>query len=105
MTSMFENDPFGKVKTDRSNTNASTREVTNFHSKADTDGSPLAIHHTLGIDRNQAAPGNHVHDGKASPKIGRGLNLTVTGSRGGNAALASLLTALHQVIDFNDTTS
>lgn len=28
---------------------------------ADTDDSPLAIHHTLGTGANQAAPGNHTH--------------------------------------------
>jgi len=102
---MFENDPFGKVKTDQSNPNPSTREVTSFHTKADTDGSPTSAHHTLGINRNQAAPGNHVHDGKASPKIGRGLNLTLTGSKGGNAALGNLITMLKQVIEFTDSTT
>ncbi len=33
----------------------------NTHQSADTDGSALAIHHTLGRGALQAAPGNHVH--------------------------------------------
>lgn len=35
------------------------------HGSADTDSSTAAIHHTLGIGANQAAPGNHVHSGYA----------------------------------------
>lgn len=35
------------------------------HGSADTDSSTAAIHHTLGIGSNQAAPGNHVHSGYA----------------------------------------
>lgn len=102
---MFPNDPFGPVKPDQNNPWLPSREVDRIHTKADTDGSPTAIHHTLGINRNQAAPGNHIHDGKASPKVGRGLNLAISGSRGGNAAVASIITMLKQVIEFTDNTT
>lgn len=33
----------------------------NTHESVDTDASQAAIHHTLGLDANQAAPGNHIH--------------------------------------------
>lgn len=42
------------------------REVAEFHVNADTDGSPKALHHTLGPGPNQAAVGNHTHDAGAS---------------------------------------
>lgn len=42
---------------------ADTFEVKEFHKRADKDGSPQALHHTLGSGPNQAAAGNHTHDG------------------------------------------
>jgi hypothetical protein len=55
----------------------------------------LSHHHTLGIGGTQASPGNHTHDGKNSKRIGGATTTpTVVGSRGGNVALANLLTAL-----------
>jgi hypothetical protein len=44
----------------------SAKEVREFHSNADTDGSAKALHHTLGPGPSQAAPGNHTHDAGAS---------------------------------------
>lgn len=35
--------------------------VLRVHQSSDVDGSPLAGHHTLGLDGNQAAAGNHLH--------------------------------------------
>ena len=35
----------------------------------DTDGGPYALHHTLGSNANQAAPGNHTHDGGDSDTL------------------------------------
>jgi len=105
MTSMFPNDPFGTVKQDQAGIGLTPKQVAEVHARADTDGSPVAIHHTIGIGRNQASSGAHVHDGKASPKVGRGLSLTISGAKGGNAALASLITMLKQVIDFTDSTT
>lgn len=38
-------------------------EVANLHRHSDVNSSPLAQHHTLGIQPNQASPGDHTHDG------------------------------------------
>lgn len=40
-----------------------------LHHNADTDGSPKSVHHTLGPGPNQAAPGNHTHDGGQSATL------------------------------------
>ena len=42
---------------------ADPRTVSSFHQNADTDVSKDAAHHTLGPASNQAAAGNHNHDG------------------------------------------
>lgn len=44
-------------------------QVNEFHRYSDQDTSPEAQHHSLGVDPNQASPGNHTHDGKNSPLI------------------------------------
>lgn len=80
--------------------------VAAFHERADTDSGPYAKHHTLGINQGQAADGAHIHDGK-SGKLLSGLAAppSVTGSRGGNVALANLLTALaNENLIINNTT-
>lgn len=41
-------------------------QVNEFHRYADTDASPDAQHHTLGVDPNQSSPGDHNHDGRNS---------------------------------------
>lgn len=83
----------------------SPEDSSNIHSRCDVDSSAFANHHTLGIGPYQSAKGNHIHDGHASRKIGAGLGLTVTGSKGGNAALTSLLAMLATVIEFTDSTT
>lgn len=70
----------------------SSKEVQDFHTNADTDGSSKSIHHTLGSGINQASPGTHTHDGGNSKLLLEGV--TISGSRGGNAALASVIAAL-----------
>lgn len=102
---VVEDDPFGNIKEEKRPSSPEPREVNLFHSRSDVDTSTGAQHHTLGVKHDQASPGDHNHDGKGSRKLGQGLNLVVTGSRGGNAALLSLLQALAQVIEFTDTTS
>lgn len=77
-------------------------EVRKFHTKSDSDSSPVAQHHTLGPRPNQAASGAHKHDGISSPKILDGV--TLTGSKGGNAALASVIAAL-VLMGATDTTT
>jgi hypothetical protein len=40
------------------------------HFKADTDVSARSLHHTLGTGKTQASPGDHIHDGVTSKKLG-----------------------------------
>lgn len=79
--------------------------VNKFHSRSDVDRSARAQHHTLGFRPNQASPGNHIHDGTTARKLGTGLGLVLTGSKGGNVALTNLLTMLKNLIDFTDNTT
>lgn len=64
-------------------------EVDQIHVNADTDIRPESLHHTVGPGNTQASPGNHIHDGGTSPLILSGF--TVSGSRGGNVALVSMI--------------
>ena len=78
------------------------REVAEFHSNADTDSSQAALHHTLGMGANQAAPGYHTHDGSNSPLLLEGY--TLTGSKSTGAALASIVGALVRLGAVDETT-
>lgn len=90
------------AKTDK----PSAKAVLDFHTNSDKDGSPQAQHHSLGPTANQAAAGNHTHDGGQSAALTALMeNITVTGSKGGNAALASLLTGLAAAFGLKDTTT
>lgn len=72
----------------------SSKQVTDFHTNSDADGSPKAQHHTLGPNPNQAASGNHTHDGGSSARLTELLaDITVTGATA-DAALRSLLDQL-----------
>lgn len=102
---VIDGDPFGGIKNEKSNEAPSPGQVNGFHVRSDLDSSTSAQHHTLGIAHNQASAGDHVHDGITSKLTGKGLGITVSGSRGGNAALASLITALKSVIDLTDGTT
>lgn len=103
---MFPDDPFGPVKNAKVNPAPDPRAVNGFHARSDVDSSASAQHHTLGIGHNQASSGDHVHDGASSRKIGTGMNLgPLTGAKGGNVALANLITLLRNVIDFEDNTT
>ncbi len=77
-------------------------EVRNFHTNADTDNDKLAIHHTIGVGINQAASGSHNHDGSNSTQLLAGI--TLSGSKGGNVALASVCAAL-VALGATDTTT
>lgn len=113
-------DQFGQVNSADKDLTAgggfSPREVAQMHQRSDVDSSSKSQHHTLGTNRNQASPGNHVHDGISSPKLGISKmdpantgrtvpSLTLTGSKGGNVALTNLITLLRNFIDFTDTTT
>ena len=67
-------------------------EVTKQHTNADTDTRAESIHHTLGPSPTQAPPGNHRHRGGDSAPLLDGLS--ITGSRGGNVALLSVIQCL-----------
>lgn len=99
------NDPWGRVNKDISQQVPSAKEVNEYHTNSDRDASINALHHTLGTRRNQAAKGDHIHNGENGQKVGDGMALNVTGAKGGNAALTSLLAMLAKVIDFTDTTT
>ncbi len=49
-------------------------ESTKAHSNSDVDSSVTSQHHTLGVQHNQASPGDHTHNGKSSKKIGARLD-------------------------------
>lgn len=66
--------------------------VDDFHTNSDLDSRPEAQHHTLGPLPNQAAPGNHRHDGGDSALILEGI--TVAGSRATDAWRLSVMAAL-----------
>lgn len=44
-------------------------QINAMHANSDSDSSQLAQHHTLGPRHNQAAPGDHSHNGVSSPAI------------------------------------
>lgn len=98
-------DPFGGIKSEKKSEAPDARAVKLIHQRSDVDGSKLSQHHTLGIEANQASPGDHVHDGGTSKKIGSGRSLAISGSKGGNAAVASIIAMLHNVIEFTDNTT
>jgi hypothetical protein len=51
------------------NAGASASEVNDLHINSDVDKSTLSQHHTLGVQANQAAPGDHNHDGRNSRRV------------------------------------
>lgn len=69
-----------------------SKVVADFHTNSDVDSDNESQHHTLGPNKYQASPGSHRHDGTDSvPLLG---DIEITGSRGGNTALASVIAAL-----------
>lgn len=56
------------------NVGASAGEVNDFHANSDVDKSTLSQHHTLGTLPNQAAAGDHDHNGRNSRRV-QGKNL------------------------------
>lgn len=79
------------------------QEVNSIHETDDVDSGTLAHHHTLGFGPGQSSPGNHLHDGTTSKKLMSGVVLT--GAKGGNVALANLITALADAFGFTDSTT
>ena len=58
---------------------------------------------SLGPGNLQASPGDHTHDGTTSKRLLEGI--TLTGSKGGNAALANLITILVDNFGLTDNTT
>jgi hypothetical protein len=98
-------DPFGGIKGEKGSLNPSPQEVVAFHQRSDSDSAPTAQHHTLGTKRNQASPGDHIHNGINSRNLGTGQGFVLTGAKGGNVALANLITMLSEWIEFTDATT
>lgn len=114
-------DDFGQVNMgdkDRSRLGQYPDMNVEAHYRSDVDSQKGAQHHTIGTGRNQAASGAHSHDGVSGLKIGprefdptpgqEGKTrpaLTLTGSKGGNAALTSLIAYLGNFFEFRDLTT
>ncbi len=81
----------------------SAQLVNQFHRNSDVDSSKTAQHHTIGPGPNQVASGVHNHDGTESRSLLEGVSLT--GAKGGNAALASVIAALVQLGAEDNTTA
>lgn len=79
------------------------RVVAKIHQNADTDSSKTAVHHTIGPAPDQVASGAHTHDGSESRQLLAGIN--ITGARGGNVALASVIDALEALGATDNTTA
>lgn len=78
-------------------------QVNRIHENADTDGGLNAIHHTLGPLREQAAGGQHTHDGGDSVQLL--ADTIITGSKSSGAALASVISALVELGATDATTA
>ena len=77
--------------------------VNRFHNKSDLDSSSDAQHHTLGIKKDQASPGDHKHDGTSSKRLLEGTS--IIGSRSGGGALVSVIDALEKLGATDSTTA
>jgi hypothetical protein len=77
--------------------------VSDFHTNSDVDTRPEAQHHTLGPGANQAAPGNHRHDGGDSEKLLVGE--IITGTRGGEEWCQSINNILVKMGATNNSTA
>lgn len=86
-----------------SRSSAGPQDVERFHDEDDLNAGRSAQHHDLGTGANQASPGNHRHDGRDSVALLDGI--TLTGSRGGNTALPSIISALVLLGAVDNTTA
>lgn len=77
-------------------------DVREFHTNDDVDVESGSHHHTLGPGVNQAASGAHNHDGNNSPMLLEGE--AITGSKGGNTAIASIVAVLVKLGATDSTT-
>lgn len=71
---------------------ADNKQVNEFHTNDDVDVDRNSHHHTLGPNSNQAAPGNHRHNGEDSALLFEGE--AITGSIANGTALRSVIALL-----------
>lgn len=83
---------YGSDKADKGNPKPEAQVVQDFHTNSDVDVTKESQHHSLGALPTQAAAGDHTHNGADSPRLLDAVS--ITGSRGGNTALASIISAL-----------
>lgn len=77
--------------------------VIEFHTNAPVDTRPTDIHHTLGPNNNQAAPGDHNHDGGNSRLLLEGYVLT--GSKANPATVIPSILACLTRLGAQDSTT
>lgn len=76
------------------------QESEKAHTNSDIDSATIAQHHTLGIQHNQASPGDHKHDGKSSKLLGKGADPTFPTTANGaytQAQMQSVINALRRI--------
>lgn len=95
-------DPWGILKNEKGAPGTDPRVVAAFHARDDVDSNQQAHHHTIGVKHDQAAAGDHSHDGAGSRKVGAGLGLTCDTGVSTATDLSNLLAMLHKVIDFTE---
>lgn len=77
--------------------------VKDFHTNSDLDEDAESQHHTLGVGKNQAARGDHTHNGSDSALLLGSLE--ITGTRGTATAIPSIIAALVQLGAKDSTTA
>lgn len=103
-SSIIPDDPFGPIKQPaRSDNSPAARTVNQLHTNSDVDSFAGAQHHTLGVKHDQAAPGDHKHDGTNSVKLLDGIHLT--GVKSGGTALENLIQLLVDKFGLTDDTT
>jgi hypothetical protein len=80
--SELSDNPQGGFESDE-NPKPPAEVVNDFHTNSDVDSRTESQHHTLGPQPNQAAPGDHTHDGGSSALLLEGFVLA--GSRNSDA--------------------
>ena len=83
---------YGSDKETTGQQSLSAEDLEKLHLNADTDVRAESLHHTLGASSSQASPGDHTHDGGTSSPLLVGL--TISGARGGNTSLPSIIACL-----------
>ena len=77
---------------------ASAKEVNEFHRGSDVDSSREAQHHTIGMGPNQAAAGDHSHNGSDSPFLLEEVSITGVANPTTVAHLAVTLESIVQIL-------